>query len=138
LSAGRGGVRSAGVIPEHDVYTRLGPAGFDRLVTAFYEGVRADDLLGPMYPPDEWEAAKNRLRDFLIQRFGGPTTYAETRGHPRLRMRHFPFTIGPEARDRWLQLMAAAMKKAEIDCDVAQTIWPYFVSTAQHMMNRAE
>ena len=98
------------VIAESDVYARLGEEGFDRLVCAFYEGVRTDDILGPMYPPEDFEGAKIRLRDFLIQRFGGPTRYSDERGHPRLRMRHAPFPIGEAARDRWLQLMANAMK----------------------------
>lgn len=124
------------MISESDVYTRLGEAGFDRLVTAFYEGVAGDDLLKPMYPPEDLEGARVRLRDFLIQRFGGPTRYSEQRGHPRLRMRHGPFSIGPAERDRWLVLMRAAILKARIDDDVAEVMWPYFVSTADHMMNR--
>lgn len=125
------------MISESDVYQRIGEDGFDRLVTAFYDGVRNDDLLGPMYPPDDLEGARVRLRDFLIQRFGGPTRYSEQRGHPRLRMRHAPFSIGPAERDRWLALMRDAMVRSGIDDEVAAVLWPYFVSTAQHMMNRA-
>jgi hemoglobin len=119
-----------------DVFARLGEAGFDRIVTSFYERVKNDDLIGRMYPPDDWEGAKVRLRDFLIQRFGGPTRYSDQRGHPRLRMRHAPFSIGPAERDRWLELMAAAIKTAQIDDDLLPVLWPYLVSTADHMMNR--
>lgn len=121
---------------ESDVYPRLGEAGFDRLITAFYDRVKSDDLIGRMYPPDDWEAAKDRLRDFLIQRFGGPTRYSDQRGHPRLRMRHAPFSIGPAERDRWLELMAEAIKACDLDPEITQLLWPYFVSTADHMLNR--
>ncbi|HEY0008210.1 MAG TPA: globin [Tepidisphaeraceae bacterium] len=124
------------MLSDAEVYQRLGDAGFDRLVLAFYEGVRTDDLLSPMYPPDEWEAAQHRLRDFLIQRFGGPANYSAARGHPRLRMRHGPFSIGPAEAQRWLKLMATAMEQNGIEADVTEVLWPYFVNTAQHMMNR--
>ena len=123
------------MIPESQIYARLGFEGFDRLVTAFYDFVRTDDLLKPMYPPQDMEGAKVRLRDFLIQRFGGPSTYSESRGHPRLRMRHNPFVIGPAARDRWLELMSSAMSLAEIDPEVRDALMPYFVQTANFMMN---
>jgi hemoglobin len=124
------------VISESEVYTRLREDGFERLVAAFYDGVRGDDLLQPMYPADDMEGAKVRLRDFLIQRFGGPTRYSDQRGHPRLRMRHAPFAIGLAERDRWLELMRRAMQQAAIDDDVAEVLWPYFVNTADHMINR--
>jgi hemoglobin len=126
------------MISESDVYARLGDEGFDRLVGAFYDAVRGDDLIGPMYPPEDLEGAKVRLRDFLVQRFGGPTRYADARGHPRLRMRHGPFAIGRSEAERWLTLMAGAMRTAGVDEEVAAVLWPYFVNTAQHMMNRAE
>jgi hemoglobin len=124
------------VISDSDVYARLGEEGFDRLVEAFYDGVKDDDLLKPMYPADDMEGAKVRLRDFLIQRFGGPTRYSEQRGHPRLRMRHAPFPVDAAARDRWLKLMGEAMKSSGVPEDVAPALWAYFVSTAQHMVNR--
>lgn len=123
-------------IPEHEIFPRLGVEGFDRLVAAFYARVRRDDVIGPLYPPGDWEGAQQRLRDFLIQRFGGPTTYSEQRGHPRLRMRHGPFAIGLAERDRWLELMREAMAEVKMDAAVAVTIWPYFVSTANFMMNK--
>ncbi len=120
-----------------DVYAALGDAVLTRLVGAFYSRVREDDLIGPLYPPDDFDNAEWRLRQFLIQRFGGPTTYSEQRGHPRLRMRHAPFPIGPAERDRWLLLMSAAIAEVELDAQVAAAIWPYFVDTAAAMMNRA-
>ncbi|HEX8340996.1 MAG TPA: globin [Tepidisphaeraceae bacterium] len=126
------------MISDSEVYARLGDEGFERLVNLFYAAVRQDDLIGPMYPPQDLDGARVRLRDFLVQRFGGPMRYDQTRGHPRLRMRHGPFSIGQAEARRWLTLMAAAMRDAGIDDDVAAVLWPYFVSTAGHMMNRAE
>jgi hemoglobin len=126
------------VIPESQIYARIGFEGFDRLITEFYNFVRTDDLLQPMYPPEDMEGAKVRLRDFLIQRFGGPTAYSESRGHPRLRMRHNPFVIGPAQRDRWLELMSNAMTLSGIDPDVRETMMPYFVQTANHMVNSGQ
>jgi hemoglobin len=124
------------VMTDEQVHEILGDDGFNRLIAAFYAAVRADDLIGPLYPPDDWANAEWRLRQFLIQRFGGPATYGEQRGHPRLRMRHAPFPIGPAHRDRWLQLMAAAMREAHVPSEVAAVLWPYFVQTATAMMNR--
>lgn len=123
-------------ISESEIYARLGKDGFDRLIAAFYARVRRDEVIGPLYPPDEWVEAQARLRDFLIQRFGGPAAYSETRGHPRLRMRHGPFSIGPAERDRWLELMRDAMIETGVEPAVVATMWPYFVSTANFMMNR--
>ncbi len=117
------------------VYAALGDEGFTRLVGDFYARVQADDVIGPLYPPDDWANAEWRLRQFLVQRFGGPTTYSDQRGHPRLRMRHLPFPIGPAARDRWLTLMSAALVECAVPADVGAALWPYFVSTATAMMN---
>ena len=100
--------------PFGQLYDRLGEPTFRRLVAAFYRRVRVDDLIGPMYPPEEWDAAEQRLAGFLIQRFGGPPTYSQQRGHPRLRMRHAPFAITPAAAERWLELMAAALDEAQV------------------------
>ena len=97
---------------EADVYALVGEAGLTRLVAAFYRRVPQDDILGPMYPAHDLEGAEQRLRDFLIYRFGGPPRYIEERGHPRLRVRHAPFPINPAARDRWMQLMTAALEEA--------------------------
>ena len=123
------------LLTEADVFSQLGEAGFDRLVTAFYARVSVDDLIGPMYPPEDLEGARIRLRDFLIQRFGGPSRYSEQRGHPRLRMRHGPFAITQAHAERWLILMRSAMKEVGIGADLHPILWPYFVSTATHMVN---
>ena len=113
---------------------------FDRLVDEFYAGVATDDLLAPLYPdfPD-FEPAKHRLSMFLAQYWGGPTTYMEERGHPRLRMRHFPYHVGPLERDRWLFHMAAAVERncADLtDSDgIADELMGYFVPAAEHLRN---
>ena len=96
---------------ELEVYSMIGAEGFTRLVAAFYSQVRQDDLVGPMYPPQDLEGAEQRLRDFLIYRFGGPQSYIGQRGHPRLRARHSAFPIDQPARDRWMQLMSNALPK---------------------------
>ena len=119
---------------EQNVYRDLG--GFGELVAAFYRRVRADDLLGPMYPPDDWEQAEWRLRAFLDQRFGGPQTYSEQRGHPRLRMRHMPFKIGEAERDRWLELMIASMDEVDVPKHVRKVIGPFFAVVADQMRNQ--
>ena len=122
---------------EHEVYAVVGNEGFERLVAAFYRQVPADDLLGPMYPADDLPAAEQRLRDFLIYRFGGPPTYIEQRGHPRLRQRHAPFPIGQRARDRWLNLMNSALDQAMLPEEVRQLLRAFFASTANFLMNRS-
>lgn len=94
---------------EPTLYDILGEEGFAALVAGFYRRVKEDDLLAPMYPEDDWEGAEVRLRDFLVGRFGGPPRYIESRGHPRLRVRHRPFPIDQAARDRWMALMEASM-----------------------------
>ena len=114
----------------------IGEDGFDRLIAAFYRQVPLDPVLGPLYPKDDLAAAEHRLRDFLIFRFGGPQRYIEQRGHPRLRMRHAPFPIGPEARDHWLQVMRTALMEAALPAEAATILWDYFEPTANAMMNR--
>ena len=99
---------------EATVMKVCGEEGIRRMVAAFYQRVREDGLIGPMYPPDDWEGAEERLVDFLLFRLGASTRYMETRGHPRLRMRHIPFRIGEAERDRWLELMAGAMDAAPL------------------------
>ena len=113
---------------------------FERLVDAFYEGVATDELLLPMYPEQpDLSGARHRLTLFLAQYWGGPHTYMDERGHPRLRMRHFPFHIGPAERDRWLVHMAAAVGSVcaapQIPDGVDEALMAYFVSTAEHMRN---
>jgi len=124
-------------VEEHEVYAVVSNEGFERLVAAFYRQVPADDLLGPMYPADDLPAAEQRLRDFLIYRFGGPPTYIEQRGHPRLRQRHAPFPIGQRARDRWLNLMNSALDQAMLPEEVRQLLRAFFASTANFLMNRS-
>ena len=106
------------------------------MVGAFYQRVRADDLIGKMYPDDDWAGAEKRLADFIVYRFGGPSPYLEERGHPRLRMRHGPFSIGEAERDRWLDLMGAAMKEVAIPAEHAPMIGAFFVQVADSMRNR--
>ena len=120
---------------EADIYTQIGEEGFARLVTAFYEQVPADDILGPMYPADDLPGAEERLRDFLIGRFGGPPRYIESRGHPRLRMRHMPFKLDQRARDRWVQLMDKALDHAALPAESTQCLREFFHHMATFMIN---
>ena len=123
---------------EHEIYAIIGDDGFQRLVAAFYRQVPSDDILGPMYPAHDLEAAEQRLRDFLIYRFGGPPHYIEQRGHPRLRMRHAPFPIGPTARDRWVQLMTAALDEARLPPEADEILRSFFDAMATFLINRPE
>ena len=119
------------------LYEVLGESGFERLTQAFYARVPDDDILGPMYPAGQIEAARVRLRDFLVGRFGGPQRYIEQRGHPRLRMRHMPFPIDERARDRWMELMSQALDEAGFEPEVSAFLLRYFADTATFMINRA-
>jgi hemoglobin len=123
-------------VTEDDLYARIGEEGFTRLVRAFYAQVPTDDILGAMYPKDDLIGAEARLRDFLIGRFGGPPRYVEQRGHPRLRMRHLPFSIDQMARDRWVALMDRALIAAELPPDVTVELRAFLHETATFMMNR--
>lgn len=91
-----------------------GTPTFERIARRFYDGVKQDDVLAPLYPEDDWEGAIWRLQKFLEQYWGGPTTYQEQRGHPRLRMRHQPYVINSLARERWLHHMHAALDEAQL------------------------
>jgi hemoglobin len=122
---------------ELEVYSMIGPEGFRRLVAAFYRQIPQDDLLKPMYPPQDLEGAEQRLRDFLIYRFGGPPSYIEQRGHPRLRARHVTFPIDQAARDRWMQLMGNALAKAALPPEAEQVLRKFLEATATTMINRA-
>ena len=121
--------------PEDEVYSRIGETGFERLIAAFYRRVRSDDLLGPMYPPHDLAGAERRLCDFLVGRFGGPQRYIAQRGHPRLRMRHMPFTVDPAARDRWVSLMHSALDEVALEPDSAATLRGFFADTATFLIN---
>lgn len=111
---------------------------FEELTQRFYRSVAAEPILRALYPTDPagFEEARRNLRDFLIQYWGGPTTYSDQRGHPRLRMRHAPFVIGPAERDAWLRLMVAAVKEGGLSgLDEAQML-SYFEAAANHMVNQ--
>ena len=108
---------------------------FEKLVRRFYEGVRGDDVLWPMYPEEDLEGAVQRLTGFLEQYWGGPGTYSEQRGHPRLRMRHMPFKVNPLARDRWLQHMRAAVDDLALPPLHDATLWAYLERAAHAMVN---
>lgn len=113
---------------------------FDRLVTSFYRGVSEDEVLRRMYPEDDLGPAADRLRMFLEQYWGGPTTYSEQRGHPRLRMRHAPFPVDHDARVRWLTHMRAAVDELVDDGTLDPThetlLWDYLQRAALSMVNR--
>lgn len=118
------------------IYAEIGAEGFDRLTAAFYAGVAEDPLLRPLYPEPDLEPARQRLALFLIQFFGGPTTYSDQRGHPRLRMRHLPFSIDQAARDAWMRHMTAALDSLELAPDVDEAMRRYFEDAATFMINR--
>jgi len=113
-----------------------GMAFFTRLVDAFYDGVATDEVLLPLYPeaPD-LSGARHRLTLFLAQYWGGPTTYSDERGHPKLRMRHMRFTVGPAQRDRWLAHMGAAVEATAPTAEIAATLMDYFRPAAEHLRN---
>lgn len=119
-----------------NLFDVIGEDGFERLVRAFYRQVPHDPILGPMYPPDDMAGAEQRLRDFLVGRFGGPQRYIEQRGHPRLRARHFPFAIDSAARQRWLELMDRALLEAAFPADVDRQLREFFDAVATMMVNR--
>lgn len=124
------------MIDEALVYQEIGEDGFERLVRAFYAQVPADDILGPMYPDADMAGAEERLRDFLVGRFGGPARYIERRGHPRLRMRHAPYAIDQRARDRWVQLMTRALDETQLPAASDAVLRAFFDGTATFMVNR--
>lgn len=121
---------------EQHIHPLIGDDGFRRLVAAFYRQVPSDELLGPMYPPQDLAGAEQRLGDFLIGRFGGPQRYIEQRGHPRLRMRHAPFAIDPAARNRWVQLMGRALDEAALPREADMILRRFFDAVATMMINR--
>ena len=112
-----------------------GAPTFRRLVDRFYEGVAADPALRALYPEEDLGPAADRLRMFLEQYWGGPRTYSEERGHPRLRMRHAPFAVTPTARDAWLTHMRAAVDDLGLHEDLAAQLWMYFEMAAATMIN---
>jgi hemoglobin len=109
---------------------------FHRLVARFYRGVRADPVLRSLYPEEDLGPAEVRLRMFLVQYWGGPRTYSEQRGHPRLRMRHAPFAIGERERDAWLHHMREAVDSLELPPEQEEPLWRYLEMAAHSMQNR--
>lgn len=125
---------------EHTLYEAVGGEEFfHRLVEGFYSQVKQDDIIGPMYPDDDWEGAQNRLRWFLAQYWGGPRSYQEQRGNPMLRRRHFPFAIGEAEAERWLQLMGASMEQFsddELPPPYRAEMWNHMQRVAYMMINQ--
>jgi hemoglobin len=109
---------------------------FDALVGRFYAGVMGDPRLAPLYDPDDVAGARSRLSGFLTQYWGGPDDYSRERGHPRLRMRHFPFAIGPAERDRWMHHMRTAVNAADTADEVKVMLLDYFAHASAAMQNR--
>jgi hemoglobin len=108
---------------------------FHRLVARFYEEVAKDEVVRPLYPEEDLGPAEERFRMFLMQYWGGPHTYSERRGHPRLRMRHAPFTIGPIERDAWLRCMRIAVDEADLSDEHRRQLWAYLEMAANSLMN---
>ncbi len=144
---GAGGVTLGGSLAEAveqppTVFAAVGGQQFfDDLVDRFYDAVEQDELLRPMYPAD-MGPSRQRLAGFLAQYWGGPADYSAERGHPRLRMRHMPFTIGPAERNAWMRHMVASLETAQmpdgspLDPDIAQAMFAHFDNAATHLINR--
>lgn len=116
-----------------------GEETFARMSAGFYEQVKTDDLLGPMYPDDDWEGAELRLKWFLAQYWGGPQTFNEQRGSPMLRRRHFPFAVDQAAADRWLEMMKVSLDNIEeetIPPAYRHAIWEHMERVAAMLINR--
>jgi hemoglobin len=122
-------------VTEGEVYGQIGEDGFARLVRAFYAQVPGDDVLGAMYPAHDLSGAEDRLRDFLVYRFGGPQRYIEQRGHPKLRIRHQPFRLDQRARDRWVALMVRALDDTKLPQEADAVLRRFFHDTATFLMN---
>jgi hemoglobin len=119
-----------------DYFTALGgEETFRLLVDEFYAGVADDPLLRPLYPEEDLGPANDRLRKFLIQYWGGPDTYSQERGHPRLRLRHAPFRIGAAERDAWLKHMRHAVDVLGLSPELDQMLWDYLYRAALFMIN---
>ncbi|MEP4078217.1 globin [Haloferula sp.] len=121
---------------EQMVAREVGPEGIAKMVGAFYQKVRTDDLIGPMYPDGDWEGSEERLRDFLKFRLLGDPTYTFKRGHPRLRMRHMGFSIGEAERDRWVELMSESMVETGVPDGPREKLVEFFAQVADFMRNQ--
>jgi hemoglobin len=121
---------------EKTLFERVGgEATFEQLVSHFYALVSVNPILRPMYPDDDFQAAAERLMLFLMQYWGGPHTYSEMRGHPRLRMRHAQFPIDSKARDAWLECMKSAVDELKIEESDRAELWNYLEMAAQSLVN---
>ncbi|MHA2789631.1 globin [Corynebacterium sp. S7] len=109
---------------------------FTKLVRGFYDQVKEDDLVGPMYPQDDWDGAQDRLKWFLAQYWGGPSTFNEKRGAPMLRRRHFPYEIDEEAARRWLSMMEKSLDNVEVSEEHRAALWDHMVRVAGMMINK--
>ncbi|MFO1052308.1 MAG: globin [Planctomycetota bacterium] len=123
------------VDPVGDVVSIVGESRIREMVAAFYRRVRQDDLIGPMYPEQDFAGAEQRLAGFLVQRFGGSGEYSRQRGHPRLRMRHAPFQVDRSARDRWMKLMGAAIAEVELEDSVRARVHTFLDEVATFLIN---
>jgi len=121
---------------DQEIYSIIGEEGFRQLAAAFYRRVPQDDILGPMYENEDLIGAEERLREFLIFRFGGPARYLESRRHPRLRLRHVPFIIDLAARNRWMETMDAAMAEVRLPAEVHEVLRRFFDGTSTFMINQ--
>ena len=129
---------SPGDAPQVTFFEAIGGHGtFRALVERFYAGVAQDEVLRPMYPEEDLGPAAERLTLFLEQYWGGPTTYSDNRGHPRLRMRHAPFVVNADARDRWLRHMRAAVESLALSPAHESVLWDYLERAAFSMTNAA-
>ncbi len=115
-----------------------GEATIRAIVHTFYEGVAEDEILRPLYPEEDLGPAEDRFSLFLMQYWGGPATYSETRGHPRLRMRHAPFAVTPESAERWLFHFRAGLDRAALTPEQDEQFWTYVRHAAKFMVNTAE
>ena len=122
---------------ETNIFALIGEEGFTRLVASFYRQVPADDILSAMYPKEDLAGAEQRLRDFLIYRFGGSDRYIAERGHPRLRARHLPFPINQAARDRWMHVMDNAFAEAALPTEAEQMLRDFFGQMSTFMINQS-
>ena len=125
--------------PQQTFYDAIG--GYPtiaRIVARFYAGVASDDYLRAIYPEDDMGPAQERFTLFLVQYWGGPTTYSDQRGHPRLRMRHAPFAVTPRAKEHWLTHFRAALDEADLPPELDAQFWDYVTHAAQFMVNTFE
>ena len=111
---------------------------FQKIVATFYEGVANDEVLRPLYPEEDLAAAEERFLLFLVQYWGGPTTYSDQRGHPRLRMRHAPFAVTPKAKDHWLLHFRTGLDSVDLTPEQDAQFWDYVTHAAQFMVNSLE